>query len=214
MTRCVESAKGVFDHERNKKTQDHKKGLSAAGSNIDLHPYFPYSLSHNTAEKSSAVSPPEVITVSTLEKIINVKELSTFTAVYNGIASVGDTENDEQPDYYVSYEARVKAGIVMDDVQIAVDNNNKVITVTLPKVEITEINVDISSLDFIFYNLKANTSSVTQEAYKACEDDAKEEVETQEAILTLAKQNAVNIIKALTSPIVEQLDAEYQLVIE
>ena len=102
----------------------------------------------------------------------------------------------------------------MDDVQIAVDNNNKVITVTLPKVEITEINVDISSLDFIFYNLKANTSSVTQEAYKACEDDAKEEVETQEAILTLAKQNAVNIIKALTSPIVEQLDAEYQLVIE
>lgn len=166
-------------------------------------------------KKSSAVSPPEVITVSTLEKIINVKELSTFTAVYNGIASVGDTdENDKQPDYYVSYEARVKAGIVMDDVQIAVDNNNKVITVTLPKVEITEINVDISSLDFIFYNLKANTSSVTQEAYKACEDDAKEEVETQEAILTLAKQNAVNIIKALTSPIVEQLDAEYQLVIE
>lgn len=165
-------------------------------------------------KKSSAVSSPEVITVSTLEKIINVKELSTFTAVYNGIASVGDTENDEQPDYYVSYEARVKAGIVMDDIQIAVDNNNKVITVTLPKVEITEINVDISSLDFIFYNLKANTSSVTQEAYKACEDDAKEEVETQEAILTLAKQNAVNIIKALTSPIVEQLDAEYQLVIE
>ena len=147
-------------------------------------------------KKSSAVSPPEVITVSTLEKIINVKELSTFTAVYNGIASVGDTENDKQPDYYVSYEARVKAGIVMDDIQI------------------TEINVDISSLDFIFYNLKANTSSVTQEAYKACEDDAKEEVETQEAILTLAKQNAVNIIKALTSPIVEQLDAEYQLVIE
>lgn len=166
-------------------------------------------------KKSSAVSPPEVITVSTLEKIINVKELSTFTAVYNGIASVGDTdENDKQPDYYVSYEARVKAGIVMDDIQIAVDNNNKVITVTLPNVEITEINVDISSLDFIFYNLKANTSSVTQEAYKACEDDAKEEVETQEAILTLAKQNAVNIIKALTSPIVEQLDAEYQLVIE
>ena len=82
-------------------------------------------------KKSSAVSPPEVITVSTLEKIINVKELSTFTAVYNGIASVGDTENDKQPDYYVSYEARVKAGIVMDDIQIAVENNNK--TQTEPK---------------------------------------------------------------------------------
>ena len=30
----------------------------------------------------------EVITVSTLEKIIEVSELSTFTAVYNGIAQV------------------------------------------------------------------------------------------------------------------------------
>ena len=66
----------------------------------------------------------------------------------------------------------------------------------------------------VVISLLNNTSSVTQEAYQACEDDVKEEVETQEAILTLAKQNAVNIIKALTSPIVEQLDAEYQLVIE
>lgn len=164
--------------------------------------------------RNPAISPPEVITVSTLEKIINVKELSTFTAVYNGITSVGGTENDKEPDYYVSYEARVKAGIAMDDVQMAVDNNSKVITITLPEVKITEINVDISSLDFIFYNPKANTATVTQEAYKACEEDVKAEAETQEAILTLARQNAVNIIKALTSPIIEQLDAEYHLVIE
>ena len=30
----------------------------------------------------------EVVTVSTLQKIINVSQLSTFTAVYNGIAKV------------------------------------------------------------------------------------------------------------------------------
>lgn len=37
----------------------------------------------------------EVITVQTLEKIINVSELSTFTAVYNGVAEV---KNEKTPD--------------------------------------------------------------------------------------------------------------------
>ena len=40
----------------------------------------------------------EVLTVSTLEKIIDVSELSTFTAVYNGIAQVADEENPESVD--------------------------------------------------------------------------------------------------------------------
>ena len=80
--------------------------------------------------------------------------------------------------------------------------------------EITEVNVDIASLDFIFYNSKADSSSVTQEAYKACEDDVKTEVQTQTAILDLARQNAVNIIRALTSPIIEQLDANYRLIVQ
>lgn len=166
------------------------------------------------AKKEAPVSTPEVITITTLEKILNVKELSTFTAVYNGIAYAGDTDDGKQPDYYVSYNARVKAGIVMDQIGIAVDNNSKIITITLPEIEITEINVDISSLDFIFYNSKANTSTVTMEAYTACENDAKSEVESQDAILTLARQNAVNIMKALASPIIEQLDAEYRLIVE
>ena len=59
----------------------------------------------------SKKSEPEVITVSTLERIINISELSTFTAVYNGIAEVKNEKNPEDVDYYVSYEARVDAGI-------------------------------------------------------------------------------------------------------
>ena len=44
----------------------------------------------------------EIISTSTLEKIINVSELSTFEAVYNGIAVVNNEENPENVDYYVS----------------------------------------------------------------------------------------------------------------
>ena len=159
------------------------------------------------------VNEPEVVTVSTLEKIINVSELSTFTAVYNGIAQVMNEKNPEEIDYYVSYEARVNAGVDFEKIVISVDNEEKIIQISIPEVYITDVNVDIASVDFIFYNDKANTSTVTEAAFKACENDVKGESEKQAAILDLTKQNAINILTALVKPIVEQMDAEYQLVV-
>ena len=167
-----------------------------------------------TAVAGSRLSTPEVITISTLEKIINVSELSTFTAVYNGIATVRNEKKPEEVDYYVSYEARVNAGIDFDKIEFSVDNEAKTILVDIPEIRITDSNVDITSLDFIFYNDKANASTVTQEAFKACEADVQKESEQQKAIYELAKHNAVNVLTALINPIVEQLGTEYTLTID
>lgn len=156
----------------------------------------------------------EVVTVSTLEKIIHISELSTFTAVYNGIAEVKNEKKPEQVDYYVSYAARVNAGIDFQQVAVSIDSDKKVVTMHVPEVHITDVNVDIASMDFIFLNDKANTSTVTQTAYRACETDVKQESEEQCAILDLAKQNAVNILTALANPLLEQMDAQYTLVVE
>lgn len=155
-----------------------------------------------------------VVTVSTLEKIVHVSELSTFTAVYNGIAEVKNEGKPEQTDYYVSYEARVDAGIDFQQVAVSIDPNEKVVTLDMPEVHITDVNVDIASMDFMFLNDKANTTAVTQTAYKACETDVERESEAQGAILDLAKQNAENVLKALASPLLEQMDAQYTLVVE
>lgn len=155
--------------------------------------------------------PPEVITVSTLQEIVNVSELSTYTAVYNGIAQVMNGQNAEETDYYVSYEAKVYAGIDFEAIQITVDDEAKMIYVIIPEVTITKVDVDIASMDFIFYNTKANTSTVTQAAYKACEADAQRESGQQQAIYELARQNACNVLTALIEPLVEQVDAEYGL---
>ncbi len=156
----------------------------------------------------------EIVTISTLENIIQVSELSTFTAVYNGVAQVHNEKKTENIDYYVSYEAKVNAGINFEQLVISMDSENKIIQIALPEIQITDVVVDISSLDFIFLNDKANTSTVSQQAFKACEIDAKEESQTQEAIYDLAKQNAKNILKALVQPIVDQLEAGYSLEIE
>ena len=154
----------------------------------------------------------EITVVSTLERIINVSDLSTFTAVYNGIAEVKDEKNPDKVDHYVSYEARVEAGIDFSNVNISLKDG--VITVDIPDVKINDIIVDISSLDFLFFDNSANKLTVSEQAFKACEEDARSESESQEAILELAQQNAENVVKALVKPIIDQLGEGYDLVVE
>lgn len=157
---------------------------------------------------------PEVITKTTLMKIINVSELSTSTSIYNGIAKVMNEKKNEKVDYYVSYEAKVSAGIDFDKVEMNVDNDSKKIEITLPVPYITNIDVDVASMDFIFIDKRANKSTVTETALKACERDVEAESKDQTAILELAQQNAVNVVTALVKPFVEQLDEEYTLAID
>lgn len=154
----------------------------------------------------------EITVVSTLERIINVSDLSTFTAVYNGIAEVKDEKNPDNVDYYVSYEARVEAGI--DFAELGISLKDKVITVSLPEVKINDIIVDISSLDFLFFDNSVNTLAVSEQAFKACEQDARTESESQSAIFELAQQNAENVVKALIKPVVDQLEEGYELVVQ
>lgn len=149
----------------------------------------------------------EVVTVSTLEKIVEVSDLSTFRVVYNGVACADDK-------YYVSYEATVDAGIDFEAIKITVDNEAKKVTVDLPEAKILDVYVDIASLDYIFIDKKANTETVSEEAYKLCKYDVKVESENQEAIIDLAQQNAENIVRALVQPFVDQVDPEYEIVIE
>ncbi len=156
-------------------------------------------------------SKPEIVTISTLEKIIDISELSTFTSIYNGVATVYNKEQPNSIDYYVSYKSKVDVGIDMSKVDISIDEDSKMISVMIPDVQIMDINVDISSLDYIFMNNKANTSSISEEAFKACELDAQQESEKQKAIFELATQNAHNTITALIQPFLEQLGTEYSL---
>lgn len=153
----------------------------------------------------------DVVTVSTLQEIINVSELSTFTAVYNGIAEVNNADDPEKIDYYVSYEAKVDAGIDFSKVGISIDEDNKTVELSLPAVYITDTTVDIASLDYIFMNDAANQSTVSEQALKACEQDVESESQRQEAIVDLAQENAENVLIALVSPFIEQSYPDYEI---
>ena len=161
--------------------------------------------------KGEKESEPSIITTSTLEKILNVSDLSTFEAIYNGVAKVTNPDDPQEIDYYVSYNATVKAGIDFEQVVISVDEDAKIISVKLPKIKISDITVDIESMDYIFLNDDANTETVSEEAYKKCIDDVTRESNNETAIFELAEQNAKNIVEALIRPFVSSLDSEYQL---
>lgn len=157
---------------------------------------------------------PEIITKSTLEKIVNISDLSTFEAVYNGIAKVMNEKKPDKVDYYVSYEAKVKAGFDVERVELEVNDAKKVISVTIPEIKITGIDVDIASLDYIFMNDKANESTVSEQAYKKCIEDVENESSSENAIYTLAGKNAKDVITALINPFIEQLDDDYELTVK
>ncbi len=157
---------------------------------------------------------PQVLTVSTLTDMIPVSNLSTVTSTYNGVAQVMNEKNPDKLDYYVAYEAQAQAGVNFNELQPEVDEASKTVTIRVPAAHFMDANVDVSSLDFMFNNKKADTSGVTERAYKACQEDADRECSSSEAILELARENAVNAVEALTRPLIEQLYPEYTLVVE
>jgi hypothetical protein len=155
----------------------------------------------------------ETITISTLEKIIDKSDLSTFQAVYNGIAKVMNEEKPEQTDYHVSYEAKVKAGFDLKQVKIHMSEEAKTIKVEIPEIVINDVTVDIASLDYMFMDDKKNNSTVSAQAYRACIDDVTNESKQESAIFELAELNAENIMKALLNPFVEEMDGEYEIAV-
>lgn len=156
----------------------------------------------------------EVVTISTLEKIIHTSELSTYTTTYNGIATVMNEKDPEEVDYYVAYEATVNAGIDFQDCTATLDAANNIILITLPEVGITDVTVDPGSLDYIFVNKKAETATVSSQALPLCKKDATTESEKQDALLSFAEENAKNVITALTRPLLEQSETNYTLVFQ
>ena len=141
--------------------------------------------------KSTKKSEPSIITTSTLEKILNVSDLSTFEAIYNGVAKVVSPDDPQKIDYYVSYDATVKAGIDFEHVEISVDDETKIISVKLPEIKITDITVDIESMDYIFindntvktlvvyYSASGNTRRVAEDIAEAVGADLFEIVPTE-----------------------------------
>ncbi len=145
-----------------------------------------------------------------LERMVEIGELQTADYIHNSIAMSYDEKGKVK--YYVAYKGRVTAGIDFDQIEFNVDNENKKITCAIPRAEIIDIVVDLTSLDFIFTSNKYNNENVNQEAYPLCQQDLKEKIQNEDAILQEADKSAEVIVKALIAPLIESkgYEVEYE----
>lgn len=150
----------------------------------------------------------ETISKASLEKVIEISDLSTLDYTYNAITSV-PTEDNKKIKYYVSYKGTVTVGIDFSKINISEDTDKKLINIKLPEPEIQTVSVDMGSLDFIFNDDKYETETVTQEAYKACVSDLTESAENEPTLQSMAKYNSIAAIKALITPWVNQIAKAY-----
>lgn len=147
------------------------------------------------------------ITKSSLEKIVEINDMSTLDYTYNAITDVADENGNAK--YHVAYEGKVTAGIDITKINISVDEENKKIKIIVPEAEIQNVDVDMGTMEFIFEKEKYETETVSQEAYKASLADLEKKANNEKDLLSMAKENAVDAITALITPWVEQVDEEY-----
>lgn len=153
------------------------------------------------------------ISESYLQKIIEINELSTADYTYN--ATVSKTKDDSSEImYYVAYEGTVTAGIDFHEIDFDLNEEEKVITITIPEVKIHNISVNMGTMDYIFTKDKYETETISQEAYKLCKADLNKRIEDEELLKKTAKENAISSVEALFKPWIETIDKEYQVVIK
>lgn len=154
----------------------------------------------------------EVESTSSIEDIIEISEIQTLSYQYNAIYRVNDS--DGSPKYYVAYEGNVTLGVNLDDLVITYgDADNHVITVVIPEVSVLNCTVNAGTLDYIFVDQAYDNEQVPIEAHALCEQDLISRVNSDEAMLEIARENTEDSIRALTAPLVEQLYPDYELAI-
>lgn len=148
----------------------------------------------------------DTITETDLKNVIRESRLYTAEYPYNSYTAVHDTNGKLK--YYVAYNGSVKAGFDIKELAIALLEEEHLIQIHIPPIEISEVTVDAASLEYIFANEKYHTETVFSEAYQAAYDDLKLKADANANILIAAENNAKRVAKALVEPWVNQLHRE------
>ena len=148
------------------------------------------------------------VTFNSSSNVIKVDEIEKFNLArftWNGIAEYYN-DTDTEVDTFIKYEAQIEASMNMENFNknnILVDDNKKLINITLPKIELTPKIVfkdDGKSLSFIPQNTKIEMRDIVV----TCEEDDKKKVQERVEMLDIARENAKTTIEGLLLPIIEE----------
>lgn len=147
-----------------------------------------------------------VITLSQLEKAIDINELSTAKFVYNGVAEKYKEDKPEEVECHIAYNANVKVGIQMEDVKFEIDEEKKTVTPILPDITVNIATIDEEEISY----MPKNPDISLKEVITLCKEDAMNEANNSDKLYQTAEENHRAVIEALLSPILD--DAGYSIV--
>lgn len=158
----------------------------------------------------------EVYTVaeSTLEKVCEICELPTVEYTYNAVAEAVNEKGEVK--YYVAYEGKVTAGIDFSKIEFEVldSEESKKVLIKLPEVTVQDPIVNMGTMDFIFLKDTYETETISQEAFKLCQEDLSNRIKDEDALLELAAENVRRDVRCLYEPWINQLYPEFSIILE
>ena len=163
----------------------------------------------NSGEEGKITTVSEV----SLQKVIEINELSTVDYTYNATTSKIKEGSDEVM-YYVAYEGTVTAGIDFHKISFVLNEEEKTISITIPEIEIHNVSVNMGTMEYIFTKDKYETETISQEAYKLCKADLEKRVQDEQLLKDTAKENAVASVEALFKPWIDTVDEDYKVIIQ
>ena len=142
--------------------------------------------------------------ISTLEKS---SDLTTAKLNYKGFTFYTEENGARfisKSSFLMTYDATVRAGIVMSDVIMTADDTLGIIDIRVPKatiqnVDIIESSIEILDEDFVMFDFDQYDDMTT--AITDAEKDAEEKITTM-GILKMADTHAIALIKDIIMPLV------------
>lgn len=141
----------------------------------------------------------QYVTSTTLKRAVDIGSLEVVDCTYTGIAEKKSQFLwAENVDYRVKYEAHVRASYDMSAIEFRVDNENGVVTVLLPDVEISEPVLDETKFGFLPENVTADVRDVLA----LCKEDVASEFSSEELQIE-ALESVRETVDALTRPLLD-----------
>ena len=138
-------------------------------------------------------------TSSLLTDAIDIAELSTAEFRYRGIADIYSDENRTQLRCRVCYNAIVKAGVDMGKVEFSVDPKSKIVTATLPDIDLKVTIIDEQSMAILPSDADVGIDSML----RFSKEDAESEARESSALISTAQENLKTTIEGLLFPILK-----------
>jgi len=140
-----------------------------------------------------------ISSISTLSKAIDISQLSTAEFRYRGIAEIYTDQAKTNLRCRICYNAVVKAGIDMKDVTFEIDPDSRIVTATLPEIQIRVSIVDEDSI----LVLPSDADVEIDTMLKVSKEDAENEASQSRELIDAARDNLKSVIEGLLFPLLK-----------